>query len=355
MAQLSSKLPPTIRSESSVSTRAPDHSVERVRTVERAESTRPERGQLASLSGEDWDELDTGVSAPQTLDEIFAAAPPPLKQTATFVLLTGLNAGQVFTIERDNLIIGRGKKSHLRIDDNGISREHARVECNEDGEFRISDMGSRNGTYVNGKRVTNATLRPGDRVHIGPSVVMRFAVVDEAEEKLARQLYEASTRDALTRVYNRRYFNERLMAEVAFSHRHKSRLGVIIFDIDHFKKVNDQWGHMAGDDVLREVSAAVNRLIRTEDVLARYGGEEFVVLTRSITPAHMLVFAERIRSAVEAMIVAVIGGTVKVTISLGVASLAECGAHATGDVLMLMADERLYRAKAQGRNCVAFE
>ena len=297
---------------------------------------------------------DLSISTPQTVDQLLAAAPTIRQERATLTLLTGLNAGQVFLVDGAHQTLGRGASANIRLEEAGLSRDHARIE-RTGSKYRVFDSGSRNGTWVNGVRVEESELFPGDRLHLGASVVFRFAIVDETEERLARQLYEASTRDALTGLYNRRYFNERLISEVAFAHRHKSLVGVVLFDIDHFKLVNDGHGHHAGDLVLREVSECVARLIRTEDVLARFGGEEFVLLTRSLTSAHLLILAERIRAGIAALTVACLGRGGIVTVSGGVASLDEAGSHATGDMVLLLADERLYKAKSQGRNCVCFD
>jgi predicted component of type VI protein secretion system len=166
-------------------------------------------------------------------------------------VLTGLNAGQVYTLDTDETTIGRGREVKLRVEDVGISRAHSRIVRTMDGTFFVEDLGSTNGTFVGGKRVERAELHSGDRVQVGPNVVLRFAVLDEAEEQLAHQLYEASTKDALTKVYNRKYFVERLASEVAYAQRHKSPLALVLFDLDHFKKVNDTHGHLAGDVVLR--------------------------------------------------------------------------------------------------------
>jgi diguanylate cyclase (GGDEF)-like protein len=297
---------------------------------------------------------DVSVTTPSTLEQIIAAAPALRHERATLTLLTGLNAGQVFSIDGAAATLGRSVTSQIRLEDAGLSRDHARI-VREGSIYRVIDTGSRNGTWVNGVRVAQCELFPGDRLHLGAAVVFRFAIVDETEERLARQLYEASTRDALSGLYNRRYFNERLISEVAFAHRHKSNVGLVLFDIDHFKMINDAHGHQAGDVVLRQVSDCVGKLIRTEDVLARYGGEEFVLLTRSLPQSHLLILGERIRAGIQALPVAHLGESASVTVSAGLASIEECGSHATGDMLLLLADERLYKAKSQGRNCVAFE
>jgi diguanylate cyclase (GGDEF)-like protein len=158
-------------------------------------------------------------------------------------------------------------------------------------------------------------------------------------------------RDALTRAHNRRYLVDRLASETAYARRHATKLSLILFDIDHFKLVNDTYGHVAGDEVLREVAALVSRLIRTEDVFARLGGEEFVVLARGIGHASAGQFAERIRLAVERLEVASEDAVVRVTISLGYAALDELGdGQRTGEGLLRLADARLYGAKRAGRN-----
>jgi diguanylate cyclase (GGDEF)-like protein len=214
-------------------------------------------------------------------------------------------------------------------------------------------MRSTNGTYVGGHKVTEATeLHAGDTIQLGPNVALGFSLIDEKGEQLAKRLYEGSTRDPLTQVYNRRYFAERLAGEVAYANRHKTRLGVCILDLDHFKRVNDEHGHMAGDEVLKKIAAYVNRLIRVEDVFARYGGEEFVVIVRGIEHENVARFGERIRKNVERIRVAWEGKEIKLTVSVGVASLDECGDVGTLEALLLLADERLYQAKNEGRNRV---
>jgi diguanylate cyclase (GGDEF)-like protein len=271
---------------------------------------------------------------------------------AILTVLTGVNAGQVFAIERDETIIGRSRDAHVRVDDVGISRKHTRVARTQDGRFFVEDLGSTNGTFVAARRIDRLELRPGDRVQVGPNVLLRFSVIDATEEELARQLFEASTRDALTRVFNRKYFLERLASELAYASRHKTPLAVVLFDLDHFKAMNDTHGHLAGDVVLRVVAAAVQKTIRLEDVLARYGGEEFAILVRGIEHEKVTIFAERVRKAVESLDIPYESERLKATISAGVASLTQVPGAPSGEALLLLADERLYRAKDMGRNRV---
>lgn len=222
-------------------------------------------------------------------------------------------------------------------------------------------MGSLNGTFVDGERIERMELRSGARINIGPNIVVTFAIMDAQAEKLAHQLYESSVRDPLTRAFNRRYLVERLASEIAYGQRHHTPLGLILFDLDHFKRVNDTYGHLVGDEVLREVSALVQRFIRVEDVFARFGGEEFVVLVRGIEHDNVGRFAGRIRAAVEKLEVAGSAprdngddsGTIRVTISAGYASLAEVRPDDTAaESLLRLADERMYRSKDAGRNRV---
>lgn len=276
-------------------------------------------------------------------------------------MITGVNAGQMFALEGSQVVIGRGRDAQIRVDDVGISRSHVRINRALDGQFVVQDLGSTNGTFVAGNRVKEAFLKDGDHLQVGPNVVFKFALVDEAEESLAKRLYESSTRDALTRAFNRKYFFERLMSEVAYAARHRTKLSVILFDLDKFKNLNDSFGHLAGDEALRRVSAQVLALIRAEDVFARYGGEEFVILVRGIDSANVVLFAERVRRSVEKLVIPWNPNPVTVTISAGVASISECWnrevasskkEHAFGEAMLLLADERLYRAKSLGRNRV---
>ena len=269
-------------------------------------------------------------------------------------LLSGVNAGQVFGIDKNEVVIGRAREARVRLDDVGISRRHARLVRTGPAAFTVEDTGSRNGVYVNGARVETAALAPGDHVQIGSDVILRFGIIDPAEEALAHQLFESSTRDALTGAYNRKYFMARLASEVAYAERHRAKLALLLFDLDHFKKVNDTEGHVAGDAVLRHVGVVVSRLLRAEDVFARYGGEEFTVLVRGITRENVLRLAQRIRKTVAEAKVPWEFRELRVTLSIGMALLDDLPSG--GSIgLVELTDARMYRAKEAGRNCVVSE
>jgi len=318
------------------------------------EEPSPRSSNRPSLVG--WDEEESSTRTTDAAIVVALPSNPALQGTrAVLTVVSGPSTGRVFTVAEggDPTVIGRGKDVQVRVDDAGASREHARFLETEDGKYVVEDMGSTNGTFVDGKRVERAELQSGDRIHIGPNVVISFAIVAAQAEHVAHQLYESSVRDPLTRVYNRRYLVERLASEFAYATRHKTQLAIIVFDLDLFKRVNDTHGHLAGDEVLREVSALVQRLVRAEDVFARFGGEEFVLLVRGIEHPNVGRFAERVRLAVERLEVAFEDIVLRVTVSLGYASITELpDARRDSDGLLGLADERLYKAKTAGRNRV---
>ncbi|MFO0666559.1 MAG: GGDEF domain-containing protein [Polyangiaceae bacterium] len=273
-------------------------------------------------------------------------------QRGMLTVLTGVNAGQVFSLDKDVMLIGRGTECDIWLEDPGVSRVHARVVRDEDGEYYVEDMGSTNGTFMKRTAVKRAPLSAGDRLQFGPNMMVSFALVDDAEEELRHRMYEASTRDSLTRVFNRQFLAERLVMEVAYAQRHKTDLSLLMVDIDYFKRLNDTYGHLAGDVVLRAVAATIARLIRAEDVLARYGGEEFVIVARGTGLAQATRFAERVRESVEKLAVELHNETLRVTVSLGVAEITELVPDASADEFIQKADGRLYAAKHAGRNRV---
>ena len=209
----------------------------------------------------------------------------PIQQSvvdrAVLLRMDGVQAGQIVGLENWPFTVGRHPTNQLRIDEDSISRFHARILRNGD-EYSVEDMGSRNGTFVAGKRVTRAKLEHDSWLQFGPRVSFRFSMTDVREERLLRKLYESSTRDALTGAYNRLHFEERLRAEVAYAIRHRTQASLVLIDLDHFKRVNDTYGHPGGDAVLKRACEACTRALRTEDVFARFGGEGFAVVLRGI-------------------------------------------------------------------------
>jgi diguanylate cyclase (GGDEF)-like protein len=272
----------------------------------------------------------------------------PVCDRGTLTMVSGTEAGSVYRLGT-NTVVGRSLDCQVKIHESGVSRRHALITQSAETEYFVQDLGSRNGTTVRGRPITRARLTDGDRIGVGP-VFFRFALADETEEMALKRRYEFSIVDGLTGAMNRKHFDDRLIGELAFAKRHQAAVALMIIDVDHFKKVNDRHGHQAGDTALRRLAAVVRSTLRVEDVFARYGGEEFAIIARGIDSNKALAFAERIRTLVEKTQFLHKTMTFPLTVSIGVASLADCR-DASVDQLVSLADSRLYVAKASGRNC----
>ena len=273
----------------------------------------------------------------------------------TLTVINGPNAGRIFVLSSRSHILGRGEVADLNVPDPDVSRQHARILRTDDGRTHVQDLGSTNGTFLNGERVTRGELLPGARIQCGPNLLLRYSLTDDVEEELHRRMYDSARRDVLTLAFNRRYLLDRLDGEVAHARRHHHDLSLVMLDLDDFQRVNDVHGHAVGDVFLRAVATRVSRTIRIEDVFARWGGDEFAILARSASRAEAVTFAERIRTAVAEVAVPVDSQMVVVSASLGVSSLAELSAGEPPGQLIAIAERRLAGAKAGGRNLVRGE
>ncbi len=269
------------------------------------------------------------------------------------LVLSGPQFGQIFMLEPGReMVIGRKEGNDIVVRDDGVSRRHASILA-EGGGARVRDLGSQNGTFVDGTRVEDRRLEDGDRIHIGAHSTFKFCFSDDLEAEYQRKLAEGALHEPLTGLYNRRHFMERLGIELGAAHRRGRTVALLLIDIDHFKKVNDAHGHVAGDEVLKAISQVMQGALRKEDVLARYGGEEFVVLARETSLAGGRSLAERVRKAVERSHLSWQGHALSLTVSVGVAVNTGAGhfeAGVTERTLIEAADRALYRAKQAGRN-----
>ena len=212
--------------------------------------------------------------------------------------------------------------------------------------MRIDDLESANGTWVNGERISNHRLEDGDKIRLGDGTLLRYAIQDAADENFQQVMYDLALRDALTKAYNREHFGAHLLKEVSFARRHSTPLSLLMLDIDHFKHVNDTYGHLAGDKVLVELAERVQGVLRAEDTLSRYGGEEFAVVLRGIELDNAAIVGERIRCVVTQAPFDYKGQTLPITASLGAASLGDYAPDPNG--LVRAADEALYAGKRVG-------
>ena len=274
---------------------------------------------------------------------------------AYLLVLAGPQFGEMFPLAAGReLVIGRRDDADVQIRDDGVSRRHATVRVEGEGVL-VVDLGSANGTYVNGKRVPEAHVEDGARIQVGVNTTLKFIWADELEALYQVRLAEGALQDPLTGLYNRRYMDERLGSELAASNRHGRPLSLLMIDIDHFKRVNDEHGHVAGDEALKMVAFVLRGAVRKEDVISRYGGEEFVVIARETPLDGARALAERIRRAIEKSRFAWQGKELGVTVSVGVTAsvaLAEFVPGRTERDLLAAADRALYAAKQAGRNRV---
>ena len=293
--------------------------------------------------------VDRRQTTVRTVKELIAEA---RRVSACLIVVAGNGeVGRSFRLEKDECLIGRSEDADVCLDDEGVSRHHCLVTVRPDGSARVEDLGSTNGTFRNGERIQACDLYDGDKVQIGSSAVLKFAYQDHFDEELLNFLYDASTRDPLTGAFNKRYLVESLEKDIAFARRHQTPLSIILFDLDHFKRVNDTWGHLAGDFVLKRVVEVLGAAIRGEDVFARYGGEEFVLVARDCTLERATALADRLRAGVEGADFVFEGARIAVTVSAGVGTTDGIGII-TADELLAEADRCLYQAKDAGRNCV---
>ncbi len=267
------------------------------------------------------------------------------------VTIHGKGLGEKYTLRPGPTTIGRGPSNDVVIAEDGISRVHCCVE-GRDGAFFVTDRGSTNGTYVNQQELTlgdEQALVPGDVINLG---AVAFKVLDgtDVESQYHEELYRTAIVDRLTELHNRRYLEEFLEREMLRATRYERPLALLMADVDHFKQINDRFGHLAGDAVLRDVATTMRQQVRRETCCARYGGEEFAVVLPETHRDEAHIVAERIRQAVEHREFTSKGDPIPVTVSIGIASLE--GSIQGIEAFFEAADRRLYAAKNGGRNRV---
>ncbi|MBJ6762338.1 GGDEF domain-containing protein [Myxococcaceae bacterium JPH2] len=271
----------------------------------------------------------------------------PVNLDAALVVIYGLDLGRKHDLAREETLIGRSSKADIQIDQESVSRNHASIRNTRDG-VRIQDLGSTNGTFINDEpAATPRELRNGDLVKIGRTI-FKYIAGGNIEAAYHDEIYRLTTMDGLTQIYNRRYFDEQLERELSRSRRYERVLSLVLMDIDHFKAVNDTFGHLAGDSVLKQLASTVRTKIRREDVFARYGGEEFGILLPEVSLSGACQLAEKVRLLVEHQRFEFDKQPIPVTVSLGVSVLEPH--HREPTDLVRAADERLYEAKQGGRN-----
>ena len=284
------------------------------------------------------------------ITHIKTGVPPDSTEPSCLVLIypQGPLMGKRFPLEQASTTIGRVSECDIVVDLDSVSRRHARLG-REGPVVTVADLQSTNGTYVNSAQVDHCALRDGDQIKIG-NAIFKFLTGGNVEQSYHEAIYRMTIIDGLTEAYNKRYFIDFIEREMARCVRYKRPLSLVMYDLDHFKLVNDTHGHLAGDMVLREITRRLSTRIRREELLARYGGEEFVVVLPETSHEGALHFAEQIRHIVEAQPVEFEGEAINITVSIGVSTLE--GLKVETEAFISMADQNLYQAKHNGRNCV---
>lgn len=297
--------------------------------------------------------MQTGESEPNTdRTRLMAAAdsaPPVAGRPPRLLIVSGIMLGHQIEVFDVPVTIGRATECTLSLPYPAVSRTHCRIFQN-DGQVWIEDLGSTNKTYVNGHAITGKVLlNDGDQIGVGNSA-LKFFTGTSTEARYHQELINLATFDSLTGLYNRRHFMTLMEEECSRARREPVALSLIMLDIDFFKKVNDEMGHVAGDQALKLVSKVLGELAKPMMAVGRLGGEEFAVLCRNTTLADAAAHAEVLRQAIAGREFRYEGTLRPLTSSFGVATW-QSSFEATTD-LVKAADEQLYRAKGSGRNRV---
>lgn len=252
-------------------------------------------------------------------------------------------------LTQGTITLGRGHDADIQLDDELASRKHCSLSF--DGmQIIVEDLQSTNGTYVDGNPIKTAVITSDNRLQIG-KMILKVEFKDKTEEAFDRELFQAATTDALTKIPNRRTFMDRCVGEIALARRNNFYIHTIMIDVDNFKHVNDTWGHPCGDMILKEVARILKEEKRESDTLARYGGEEFIMLFCGIGKEDAKKSAERLRIAIEKHRFSWKDTIIPITISIGLAS--KQGENIPKiDQMIAESDKLLYIAKQSGKNLV---
>ncbi|HSB26888.1 MAG TPA: GGDEF domain-containing protein [Pyrinomonadaceae bacterium] len=282
------------------------------------------------------------------------------KRRPVLITLRGELLGAPIPLERDVVTIGRVIEADIRLNDSKTSRLHAQISIGRTGTggpiFTLRDLGSTNGTLVNGRRITETPLADGDKILIGEHL-FRFELLDEIDQEFQQQVHRLIGHDELTGLLTSKSFFVELRREAARAEEKGQPFCVLMMDLDHFKQINDRYGHLVGSRALQDVGVIIKAALRSGDVASRFGGEEFAAFLLDADYAQAIVAAERIRRAVEVhdFLAATTtsadrGEVFRVTVSIGVAVFP---VDAKDPIqLVEMADSALYRAKRSGRNMI---
>ena len=243
------------------------------------------------------------------------------KADACLVVIYGQQVGAKHALKAGEMVIGRSSQAQLQIDHESVSRRHARIVLTESGVL-LADLGSTNGTYVNDEPIQERTLAHGDLLKVGRTI-LKYLSTDNIEGAYFEEIHRLTTIDGLTRCFNARYAREALIREVGRAARYSRPLSVLMFDVDDFGRINEEYGHLAGDAILAQLGKRLGRRVRREDILARTGGGEFALITPEVNKGGGVKLAERVLRIIGETAFGFDDVQIPVTLSIGVAALDE--------------------------------
>ena len=294
------------------------------------------------------DELTNTV--PLDPSGFYVAARPAL-----FVVSPGVSFGQRFPLDQHSISVGRSEDCSIHLDEPGVSRQHVSLTVEATGAVLLRDVGSTNGTLVNGRKLRPGESHPlqdGDQICCG-GALLKFVAAGKSEHAFLEELHRQACTDALTGLANRRHFQNVGEAEFLRARRYGRDLSLLLLDFDHFKQLNDRYGHPCGDAVLAQTSARLQQRLRRPDLIGRWGGEEFVVLLPETDLPRAAIVADALRTLVADHAYRYQGISLEVTISLGVAN--QDKQHRAFTDMIAASDAQLLRAKRLGRNRVCLD
>lgn len=273
---------------------------------------------------------------------------------ASLIVLQGVDIGRDYRIHKNEFKIGRDPDCQFSIPESYVSRNHAVIRLvyypqKNSYEYTIMDLDSTNHTYVNNKQITTHRLKDGDKIQIGYTI-LKFVLQDAMDIKFHKDLQKLIKYDALTSLLTKESLYLALERELVRCRKYNIPLTILMMDLDHFKLVNDTYGHQTGSHVLKEIGAIIRNNLRKIDVSARYGGEEFLSYLVEQPKNIAMHAADRLRDMIENAVIMYKDNFVNITISIGVSQFPVDGTNI--DDLVARADEALYRAKNNGRNLV---
>lgn len=277
-----------------------------------------------------------------------SAVVPPASQAekACLTLLYGGPVGTEYPLTATETVVGRGSSANISIENQRVSRRHALITVDEKGNAFLVDLGSSNGTSINGTQIQRQELKNGDKIQIGNYCILKFSRQDELEQNCQQELAKDRIEDVLTGAYTKKYLLDRLNGDYAHIKRHGGTLVLLMFELDEFKKFNNTHGQSTTDAVLKQLASVANSILRANDILARYSDSQFVVVARDIGDEGAVVLAQRIRRTIKEHKFLVDHTQIPISVSIGVSSLTDKAKKAAK--LIKLASDYLKKAQKKG-------